>query len=62
MRDKVDIPTTLLESLAAASPIVISDLPPMNELIHDGRQRAGHLVPPGEVETLTDTLLEILRE
>jgi glycosyltransferase involved in cell wall biosynthesis len=60
MHNKVDIPTTLLESLAVASPIVISDLPPMNELIHDSGQGAGCLVPPGDSVALADALLEIL--
>jgi glycosyltransferase involved in cell wall biosynthesis len=32
MRDKVDIPTTLLEALAAGKPIITTDLAPMNEI------------------------------
>ena len=62
MRDKVDIPTTLLESLAAARPIVISDLPPMNELIHAAEGSAGRLVTAGDAEALAATVVELLEE
>lgn len=67
MRDKLDIPTTLLEFLAAGKPIIISDLPPMHELVEDNDEGSGSepgvglLVPPGDAEALaqaTSSLLE----
>ena len=45
MRDKVDIPITLLEAMAAGKPFIISDIPPMNELVHRPELEADH--PPG---------------
>jgi len=67
MRGKVDIPTTLLESLAAGKPVVISDIPPMNELIHlygaeTGGQRIGLTVPPGDTQSLVAAVTELLQE
>jgi glycosyltransferase involved in cell wall biosynthesis len=60
MRDKVDIPTTLLESLAAAKPIVISDLAPMNEVIEEGGAGIGRLVPPGDAQALAENVIALL--
>jgi glycosyltransferase involved in cell wall biosynthesis len=65
LRDKVDIPTTLLESLAARKPIIISDIPPMNELMDGygaGRQRGiGLTVPPRDEAALVDAMLTLLQ-
>lgn len=60
MRDKVDIPTTLLESLAAAKPVVISDLAPMNELMEEGGASVGRLVPPGDARALAENVVALL--
>lgn len=66
LRDKVDIPTTLLESLAAGKPVVISDIPPMNELLalHDSpsRDSVGLTVPPGDEAALADAVVTLLQE
>jgi glycosyltransferase involved in cell wall biosynthesis len=67
MRDKIDIPTTLLEAMAAGKPIVISDTPPMNELIrYDGRlmgaENVGLLHKSGDAEELADSILKILND
>ncbi len=73
MRDKVDIPITLLESLAAGRPVVISDLPPMNELLGSGgtqEQRSGGArvsevgvaVPPGDAEALAQAVVDLLQD
>lgn len=65
MQNKVDIPTTLLEALSAAKPVVISDIAPMNELIHlEGRrlhpQSVGVTVPPGDACALAEAIIELL--
>jgi glycosyltransferase involved in cell wall biosynthesis len=64
MRDKLDIPTTLLEALAAAKPIIISDLPPMNEILTTrytgGKTLPGLLVTPGNVQDFQQSVVEIL--
>ncbi|HSM57644.1 MAG TPA: glycosyltransferase [Candidatus Sulfomarinibacteraceae bacterium] len=62
MRDKVDIPTTLLESLAAAKPVVISDLAPMNELFGDDERRFGRLTAPGDVNALAAAIARLLED
>ena len=65
MRDKVDIPTTLLESMAAGKPIVISDIPPMNELIRGKLARqgpAGLLAPAGEALELARATISLLQK
>jgi len=66
LRDKVDIPTTLLEALAARKPVVISDIPPMNELVNQngamGRGGVGLAVPPGDEATLADAVVTLLQE
>jgi glycosyltransferase involved in cell wall biosynthesis len=66
MKDKVDIPTTLLEALAAGKPVIISDLEPMNELIHrDGSalhpDSVGLTVPPGDAKALADAVTMLLK-
>jgi len=60
MRNKVDIPTTLLEAMAAAKPIVISDLAPMKELVSDSTRRVGLAVRPGDDRALAHALEMIL--
>lgn len=65
MRDKIDIPTTLLEALAAGKPFVISDIPPMNELVYYegpkmGVENVGMLSKPGDAQELARSILRIL--
>lgn len=68
MRDKLDIPTTLLEALAAGKPIVISNLPPMNELltgVKDSDSVQGEVglgVPPGDAAALAQAVAELLTD
>ncbi len=57
MYDKMDIPMTLLESLAMEKPIVISDVPPLNELM---KSKVGILVTPGDSKELADAVLYLL--
>lgn len=60
MHNKVDIPTTLLESLAAARPIVMTDLSPMNELLDGRNGKAGAMIAPGDALALAESVTELL--
>jgi glycosyltransferase involved in cell wall biosynthesis len=66
MRDKLDLPTTLLEFLAAGKPILISDLPPMRELVvgpsgeRTQEKEVGVLTPPGDATALADAAVALL--
>jgi glycosyltransferase involved in cell wall biosynthesis len=63
MLAKVDIPTTLLEALAAAKPVIISDISPMNELLQrpDGvNEFAGLAIPPADGRALVEATLMLL--
>lgn len=68
MQNKLDIPTTLLEALAAGKPIVISDLPPMSELIAgtNGQPTPAHevglLVPPGDAKAVAQALATLFTD
>lgn len=65
MRNKIDIPTTLLESLASGVPIVISDLPPMNELFNRSfteTDQIGLVVPPGDVDSLAQAVIHLIKD
>ena len=65
MRNKIDIPTTLLESLASGVPIIISDLPPMNELLDKSignASDAGLVVPPGDPDALAQAVVNLLKD
>jgi glycosyltransferase involved in cell wall biosynthesis len=70
LRDKLDIPTTLLEAMAAGRPLVISDLAPMNEVLLDEhgqpptsqRSAAGLTFPPGDALALADALIRLLQD
>lgn len=74
MRDKLDIPTTLLESLAAQVPIVISNLASMNELMGaapandafgQGNLRMSEIglaVPPGDALALVEAIGYVLKD
>lgn len=61
MRDKIDIPTSLLEFLAAGKPIVITDIPPMNEIFElPNGSRLGMRVPAGDVNALVQAVVSLL--
>ncbi|MFQ5729893.1 MAG: glycosyltransferase family 4 protein, partial [Waddliaceae bacterium] len=54
---KSEIPMVLLEALAMEKPIIVSDIPPLNEIMKDD---VGELIPPGEAEYLTKALRRLL--
>lgn len=57
MFSKADIPLVLLESLALGKPIIITDIPPLNELM---KEDAGELIPVGNVSLLIDAIQKLL--
>jgi phosphatidylinositol alpha-1,6-mannosyltransferase len=63
-RHKVDIPTTALEALAAGKPVLLSDLPPMNELLisneHVPGYTGGWVLPPHDEDAWTDAMIQLL--
>lgn len=50
----------LIEALACETAVISSDLPGVNEAVHDGVD--GFLVPPGDGESLTRALREVLSD
>jgi glycosyltransferase involved in cell wall biosynthesis len=59
MYDKMDIPMTLLEALAMARPIIISDIPPLNEIM---KSEVGIELVPGDHVGLADAIIELLTD
>ncbi len=58
MVGKADIPLVLLETLALEKPVIVSDVPPLNEIMKDD---VGEIIPPGDAPGLVkavETLLE----
>jgi len=63
MSNKLDIPTTLLEFMASGKPVVISDVPPMNEIMtteSGASTEVGLQIRPGDALALSDALAELL--
>lgn len=56
LEGKMDLPLVLLESLALARPIIVSDQPPISEALLGG----GLAVRPGDVEGLAKALASLL--
>jgi glycosyltransferase involved in cell wall biosynthesis len=54
------LPATLLEVYAANVPLVISDLPALRELTHDGKTAL--LVPPDDPDALAAAIVRVLTE
>jgi glycosyltransferase involved in cell wall biosynthesis len=64
-KDKLDIPTTLIECMAMGKPVVIADLPPMNELLKSedgGSSDVGLAVPPADPQALAQSLINLLQD
>lgn len=57
MQGKADIPLVLLESLAMETPVIITDIPPLNEIMKDN---IGLQVRPGDAVKLADAIQELL--
>ena len=53
-------PLKLFEYMALGRPVVVSDLPPIREVVEDGRNAV--LVPPGDVEGLVTGLRRVLAD
>ncbi|MGW8249025.1 MAG: glycosyltransferase family 4 protein [Anaerolineales bacterium] len=63
MREKLDIPTSLLEALAARKPIIISDIAPMNEIIKQTPTAGpvGFATPAGDPNSLAEAIATLAR-
>jgi glycosyltransferase involved in cell wall biosynthesis len=67
MQDKVDIPTSVLEAMAAGKPVVITNIPPMCEVFKGENhsyisEKGGMMVPPGDATALAQALITLFRE
>lgn len=56
---KMEIPMVLLESLALEKPIIISDMPPLNEIFSGNK--AGIKIKPGDDESLLSGIIELIK-
>lgn len=53
------VPVVLMEAMAARLPVIASRVAGVQELVEDGV--SGHVLPPGDVDTLTSTIDRLLR-
>jgi glycosyltransferase involved in cell wall biosynthesis len=54
------LPVTAIEAMAAARPVVLTDVGGIRDLVESGKH--GFIVPPHNAQALADALLELLRE
>jgi glycosyltransferase involved in cell wall biosynthesis len=59
MVKKADIPMVLLETLAMAKPVVITDIAPLNELF---KEDVGEKIPPGDPGRLIEAVRRLLAD
>lgn len=57
VQKKSDIPIVLLEALAVETPIIITDIPPLNEIM---KGKIGHLIPVGDPQSLAEATVHLL--
>ena len=57
MLGKIDTPLTVLEAMASELPVILTDLPPLNEVFKD--ETAGVAVLPGDNQALVRAILEL---
>lgn len=57
---KMEIPMVLLESLALEKPIIISDIPPLNEII--SKSEVGIKIRPGNNEDLLKGIVKLIKD
>ncbi len=50
-------PTVIMEAMIAGVPVIATDIPGTNELVIDNQ--TGILVPPGDVQTLTNAIIKL---
>lgn len=56
---KSAIPIIILEALALEIPIVITDIPPMNEIM---KEKVGLFVPVNDPESIADSIIKLLKD
>jgi glycosyltransferase involved in cell wall biosynthesis len=54
------VPTSLLEGMAAARPVVATRVGHVTDIIQDGME--GFLIRPGDIDTLADRMLQLFRD
>jgi N,N'-diacetylbacillosaminyl-diphospho-undecaprenol alpha-1,3-N-acetylgalactosaminyltransferase len=59
MSRKIDTPLTVLEAMATELPIIISNVPPLNEILVD---EAGLAIPKGDEESFAKAVLELAED
>lgn len=57
---KMEIPLVLLESLALEKPVVISDIPPLNELF--SKNEAGIKIKLGDAKSLFESIVKLIKD
>jgi glycosyltransferase involved in cell wall biosynthesis len=60
LSDREGMPNVVLEYMAASLPVVVTDLPGIREMVHDGE--TGFLVGVGDADALEDRLRRLLRD
>ncbi len=58
LSDREGMPNVILEYMAAAIPVITSDLPGVAEMVPDGK--SGIIVPAGDVEKIAEVLRQLL--
>ncbi|MFQ5454076.1 MAG: glycosyltransferase family 4 protein [Candidatus Zixiibacteriota bacterium] len=56
---KSDIPIILIEALAVKIPIVITNIPPLNEIM---KEKVGHFIPIGDSKSIAASTIELLTD
>jgi len=59
LEKKMDYPLVLLEGLARGLPMVVTDRPPLSELLEEGRDGAGLGVPPGDPDAVAEAVVRL---
>lgn len=59
MTGKIDTPLTVLEAMATGLPVILTDLPPLNEVLKEG---AGIATPVGDEEALVRAILLLAKD
>jgi glycosyltransferase involved in cell wall biosynthesis len=59
MTGKIDTPLTVLEAMATGLPVVLTDLPPLNEVL---KADGGIATPPGDYDAFAEAILEMAHD
>jgi phosphatidylinositol alpha-1,6-mannosyltransferase len=59
-KEGIGAPLKVLEYMACGKPVITTDVPPIPEVVID--RQNGLLVPPGDVDELSDAVVEVLQD